>query len=694
MENVTGLAARIRARVMRMDSTAVWRLLPLFIALVAIAIYFNSLWNGFAYDDTYIIKDNSRVHDLSAWRNIWLKPYWPFRGTDLGIYRPFAIFIYAVQWAIGGGEPWLFHVVNVALHAVATVLVFYLLERLTARVPAMVGALVFAVHPIHTEVVANVVGQAELVTAIAVLGACLIHVTRPDGVAVSWPRRLALVPLFAVALATKESSVVLPGLLVALDFAQRRVRLSARGLAQYADAMLMPAFLLAATLAAYLIMRFDVMAGTIIGVDANPSLPYLREPHRVLNALRAFPEFMRLLFFPLDLAADYAPGVILAVDSLTMMTLLGGVLLIGLTALSIATPWWPAAGLPAAWFLISMIVVSNLFFPIGILIAERTLYLPSFAVAIAVATAWQAAAPRASNSMRRLAPVLAFIALALLSVRTWTRNPAWANTPAVFAALSRDYPESYRAQWAQAAILWRMGDIQQAALRFAFAERMYPRDSQFLVEYGFFLLKTGRKSEARALFERSYKMHSYVPRTAFMVAYAYSLEGRNEEALELLNRPENQDLGQMAAMPLRAQIYQALGEHDKAVAAWRVAAAYGFKAKVVWAFLARTLAIAGYEDDALGAVDRGIALAKDTADQRKLLYLRSQIERGCYRVLSEREPPPDGILKMPACDPLGDFFDVAIQYAEIATALQNASIPGPDSIPAVPADNAQVAKQQ
>lgn len=673
----------------RMDETALQRSLAALVALAAIAVYLNSLRNGFAYDDVYIIQRNTRVHDLAAWREIWLKPYWPFHGTELGIYRPFAMFMYAVQWAAGGGSPLSFHVVSIALHAAASVLVFVLLAKLVARVPAFIGALVFAVHPIHTEAVANIVGQAELVAAICLLSASLVHVTRPAGVAVSWPRRLALVPLFAIAISAKENSVVLPALLVALDFAQRRVPLNLRGLRQYADAMLLPVFLLGATLAVYLLFRFEVMAGTIVAVDANPSMPFLREPHRVLNALRAFPEFARLLFFPLDLAADYAPGVILAVDSWTAMTLLGGLLLIGLTALALLTPWWPAIGLPAAWFLVSMIIVSNLFFPIGILIAERTLYLPSVAVSLLVAQAWRAFLPKASVPVRRFAPAVAVVVLALLGVRTWLRNPSWADTPAVFEKLSQDYPQSYRAQWAQASILWQQGDRNGAAFRFAFAERMYPRDSQFMVEYGSLLLELGRRDEARALFERSYKMHPHIPRTTFMLAYTYALEGHNAEALRLVGEGEDLGLPRMMSMPLRAQVYHALGQHDRAVAAWRVAVSHAPGTVVMWAYLARTLAIAGYAADALSAADHAADIATDPADRRKIAALKSIIGSGCYAGLGRRAPRVDGAFDMPPCDTLGDYFKIAIQRAEIASALQNASIPAPERRSGRPEKNTQ-----
>ena len=96
----------------------------------AVLVYVNSLWNGFAYDDNWIIQRNTRVHDLGNLAGIWLTPYWPSFGSELGLYRPLTIFSYAIQWAISGGAPWLFHLVNILLHAGVCVLVFAFIERL------------------------------------------------------------------------------------------------------------------------------------------------------------------------------------------------------------------------------------------------------------------------------------------------------------------------------------------------------------------------------------------------------------------------------------------------------------------------------------------------------------------------------------------------------------------------------------
>lgn len=642
------------------------------VAIAAVAVYANAFANGFALDDVFIILNNPRVRDLTNLRDIWLTPYWPWSGRELGLYRPAIIFLYAVQWAIGGGAPWVFHAANIVLNAVATILVFVLLRRLAGDVPAFVGALVFAVHPVHTEVVANMVGQAEIVAALAVLGACLVHTGRPDGVGISWPRRLLLVPLFLLALSTKESTVVLPGLLVALDFVQRRVKLSPDGLARYADAMLMTLFLLAATLAAYLLVRFHVMSGSVMGVDAAPAMPYLREEYRILNALRAFPEFIRLLFFPQELAADYLPAVIMPVDDVRPMVILGALLLAGFTLLALATPWLPAVGFPAAWFMLTIITVSNLFFPIGVLVAERTLYLPSVALSAAIAFAWRAAAPAASPAMRRLAPAMLAVAVALMAVRTWVRNPDWYDTPAVYRALVRDHPHAYRAQWVQAMSLRLQGEIELADEHFKMAYRIYPRDSQFLADYANFLLAIGRPHDAVTMLEQSYSLHPNVQNTVITLAHAYLATGRNEDALRMVREAERLGVGRASTMALRAYAYHALGRTELALAAARVAVKGSRMTWRMWSYMARNLAIGGFPEEALPVLRTARSLAPDSAARAVVAAVERAVHDGCYRAAG---PAPS------ACDPLGPTFQLE-GAAQNASALQNATARPPETPPA------------
>ena len=655
----------------------------LLVALAAIAVYANSIANGFALDDTYIVQVNSRVHDLTNFRSIWLTPYWPFLGQELGLYRPLTIFLFALQWAAGNGAAWVFHAVNVGLHGLVTALSYLLLVRLTNRTAAFVGALIFAVHPIHTEAVANVVGQAEIVAAAAVLGACLLHAARPEGLAVSWPRRLLLALLFLIALAAKESAVVLPALLVLTDVAQQRVPLSARGLSDYARDILMPGFLLAAVLAWYLIMRFDVM-GSIIGSNAAPAMPFLREEFRQLNALRAFPEFLRLLFFPQDLSADYAPAVIMPVETVRPMVILGGMLILVVTALAALTPWLPAIGFPAAWFAISIVTVSNLFFPIGVLVAERTLYLPSFAVSAIAAFAWQAAATRMpSVSRRRLAAAAVALVIVPGAAKTWSRNPDWRDTNTLWAATYRDNPHSYRSQWVQAALLDAQGRSDQAAVHYQLAYEIYPRDTQFTSVYANFLIGRGRYADAVTILEAVREIPPFTAFSASVLAHAYLAAGRYEEALELIEYAEVNGGDRATSMALRAYAYDGLGDAERALAAWRTTIRYSTGPRWrAWAFLARALAYSDRPLEAVAAADSARAAVEDPGVIPIVEAVQRAVREGCYESGSLAAPPAGtgfaGIMR-PDCDGLGDWFSFP-DPVQSATHLQNATVPLPGGV--------------
>jgi protein O-mannosyl-transferase len=506
------------------------RMLMAAVVATALLVYANSLGNGFALDDVLIIRDNHRIHDLANIRDILLAPYWPLAGVELGLWRPLTTFAFSLQWVAGGGNPAVFHTVSIILHALCTALVFLLIQRLANYTAAAVGALIFAVHPVHVEAVANIVGQSELIAAAATLGACLVHASRPAGAAVSGGRAAALAGLFAVGILSKENAVVMPGLLVAVDVAQRRVSFDRLGVAAYARALSFLVLPLAMVAGVYLILRWQVLDGALLGVEAGPQLHFLREEHRLLNAFRAVPEVVRLLVFPSDLAADYAPSTILPVESWTVMTALGLVLLAAIVTLASAAPWRPDIGVPGVWFLVSFITVSNLIFPVGVLLAERTLYLPSVAISFIAASAWLVLRRTPRHRTRRLAAATLAILVLLGAGRTWVRNPDWKDTHAVQYALMRDHPESYKAQWTYAVWQARTGNTAAARPHFEAAYRIYPRDSQLMAEYGTFLLDHGETDYALWMLESAHSVHPRSTGFAIRLANAYLHTGRLADA--------------------------------------------------------------------------------------------------------------------------------------------------------------------
>src|SRR6185437_1799202 len=138
-----------------------------------------------------------------------------------GLYRPVAQFIYAALWNVGGGRPLAFHVWAVGVHIAAALAVFALLAFALAPRVALCGALLFAVHPVHVEAVASIVGSADALATLLAVGFVLILLGARDRGApdepVDWRMAVLLGALYALAIGAKESAAATPALgLVAL----------------------------------------------------------------------------------------------------------------------------------------------------------------------------------------------------------------------------------------------------------------------------------------------------------------------------------------------------------------------------------------------------------------------------------------------------------------------------------------------
>lgn len=406
-------------------------------------------------------------------------------------------------------------------------------------------------------------------------------------------------------------------------------------------------FLLGATAVLYLTIRVEIL-GSIGGSNAGPQLPFLRGDRRILTAFRAWPEFVRLLFFPKDLSVNYAPGIILPVESLTPMALFGAAIL-GMTVIFAAlTPWHPRIGMPAAWFLISIITVSNLFFPVGVVLAERTLYTPSVAVAMIVAALWQALERRGRQQDRRVGLILAALALTLMSLRTIQRNPTWHDTQRVLNTLVKEHPESYHTPWVLANHFWRRNDMARAAFYWEAAIRIWPDDAQVLNEVANFQMAVKNYDRAIQLLERSRDINPWYWTTLEHLAYAYALAGRNRDAIASANQSIWYDGRISTALAIKAKAYEQLGEWGNAVAAWRAFAKRS--GNVQWqqqSMLARALARYGDQTSALTVADSAIVRAGANQSARsKAELVKNAIREGCY------DPKPSR-----ACpDPLQDLL--------------------------------------
>ena len=113
------------------DQTRRW-LLPTSVAILALAACITSIGHDFTYDDRCVIMMNERVHNLHRFWRYFAQSYWPPKFGGDG-YRPVVILLFALQWVVGGGSAWVFHLTNIVL-AVATALARAGVRRYEMRV--------------------------------------------------------------------------------------------------------------------------------------------------------------------------------------------------------------------------------------------------------------------------------------------------------------------------------------------------------------------------------------------------------------------------------------------------------------------------------------------------------------------------------------------------------------------------------
>ena len=145
-------------------------------------------------------------------------------GPNL-LWRPLTTLTFALDHALHGLEPFGYHLVNVVLHAAVTVLVLSVLAAVPVALrTAVAAALLFAVHPIHTEAVASVVGRAELLAAAGFFLAWRFWLAG-DAAAGSrreWAWTVAAAVAYFLAMCGKENAVALPAVLVFADLLRRQ----------------------------------------------------------------------------------------------------------------------------------------------------------------------------------------------------------------------------------------------------------------------------------------------------------------------------------------------------------------------------------------------------------------------------------------------------------------------------------------
>ncbi|MFZ9987211.1 MAG: tetratricopeptide repeat protein [Candidatus Nanopelagicales bacterium] len=471
-----------------------WRGAAVLVALLALASSITSITNGFAYDDLPIIYEGDRLHD---WRTLWrvfAQSYW-FGEFGRDLYRPFTLFMFGIQWAVGAGHPGVFHGFSIVLYVATTIVVLALARRFLPGRAAVVGGALWAVHPVHVEAVGNVVGQAELWVVLTVVGALCLYVDGRRAGMLTGARIAGIILLYIIGLLSKEHAIVLPGLMLLVEVVMRRGGVIGSGFPALRVRLLYWGLTLVSLL--FLLIRWKVL-GAVTG-GGHHSLVALSAGQRVFAAVGFWPEVFRLMVWPARLYADYSPGLVTVHARPHLVHLLAGLLFLLWATLVVIG--WRRRNIPillgAVWFPLTFALLSNLFFASGVLVAERTLFLPSTALVFLVGAVAQGV--RLPQRWVAALVMLGGTTLVLAAVgRSAARQRTWEDSLTVFATLVTEAPENARGHLVLGQLYMGYGAFDRAERFFVRAQALEPLHR---ISYADFLSKVGRCGEALTILD-------------------------------------------------------------------------------------------------------------------------------------------------------------------------------------------------
>lgn len=410
--------------------------LGLVILLLGAMVYANSFPGDFFVDDVHLVAENPLVIDIDL-STIFTTDYWGSEVNKSGVFRPLTILSFGVNRLLLGPEPWSYHLVNVCLHALVGMVFFRLL--LTWRlglVRSFFAAALFAVHPIHTEVVNEAVGRSELFVALFFLLALQL--------AESEKRYLHCIAgvCFAVALLSKENAITFLAALFLVDvFFRKGLR---RRLPLHVGMLLIVALWLSYREFCLQYGPPDPFRNSLQENIIYQPLAFMSTAVRVLTALKIQLLYLGKLFWPTGLQGVYS-GPAVATPVTTLVSVWGGLLVLtGVIGTSLAVYGFQHRqlyGLAIVLYAVCFTVTSNIFFASGVIMAERGAYLPSLWFCLGVA----GILPGNDFFLKRhrpLAGVAICVALLLASGATWMRNKDYASQESLWTADYRRDPQN------------------------------------------------------------------------------------------------------------------------------------------------------------------------------------------------------------------------------------------------------------
>ncbi len=509
----------------------------LIIAILNVVIFYNSLYNDFVFDDESVIQQNQGITSLSNIPKFFTGEE-GFHKVIGNYYRPVVFTTYAIDYSIWKLNPFGYHLTNLLIHLVACLLLFRILLILFSYSDfnlfiSLLGTLVFSAHPIHTEAVSWISGRTDSLFTLFFFAAFYFYLkSQKQSEEGKYKKNIFLMLLFfTLGLLCKEMMITFPVIVILFDILYSGYK-QKYTLQIFRDRLPVYGMIAAVTLI-FIFIRHSALAG----VPDRPNYLYFigKDPITVLaTMLKTVPVYLRLMILPINLLYHYN-GVLPDSNSFADFKVILSMIFITcmiVTAFILAEKF-PPVSFGILFFLITLLPVMNIV-PTMNLMAERFLYLPSFALIIVLC--FFTARAINERSFKRILSFF-FAVIFVFSYLTIHRNAEWKNNDTLYKTANNIDGTVLLVNAGN--IYANQKDYSEAMARYKRALEI--RDNNLLAHHnsGLIYYIQNKYDSAAVEFKKALAIDSLFPDGYNMLANLYEIQGNyNEEiaALEKLNR--------------------------------------------------------------------------------------------------------------------------------------------------------------
>jgi len=527
------------------------------LVLLPCLLYAGTLRGSFLWDDEILVVDNANVRAVSNIPRFFTLGYWmkDYPGNS-ALYRPLRSATFALDYALWGLNPKGFHATNLLLYILSVLMAYFLVwELFKDKRLALMTALLFAAHPIHTEAVAWIKNRAEVLCFIFYTASFAGFIKARGNEGRSWAIPASLLA-FLLALGSKEMAVTLPVMLAAYVWFlappdERADR--AKRLAPYA---------LITTV--YLAVKFGIVGverpehyANAFAIGFYPT---------VLSVFKTVGGYLWLLVVPVRLCAEHA---FIAPRSMSPGVVFGAAALAGVAALVLSLKKRPGERFSLAWMLAAMLPAANIAFLYSRPFAEQRLFLPSLGFCLLLALLISRAPSQAVSGGLLVAVLM------LYSTKTLQRNLEWADPVSLWRTTAAQSPTAWRARSNLGEVLRREGLLGEARKEYEISLKLNPAWAKGHVNLGTIYYDQGDFGKAAASFKEAISLDENLVSAHNNLGNAYSKIGESVSAVSAYERALELQPGLSDTRMALIKAYGKLGMLEKVKEQVRKAAQVG-----------------------------------------------------------------------------------------------------------------------